>query len=68
MARKDIMAEIINLRLARKARKRDDDARTAAQNRAKHGRTGEEKKRDRIEAERLARQVDGAKREDATED
>lgn len=57
------MAEIINLRAARKARKRADDAALADQNRAKFGRTRAEKDRDRMEAERLARQVDGARRE-----
>ncbi len=54
------MAEIINLRQARKARKRADDALQADQNRAKFGRTRAEKDRDRIEAERLSRSVDGA--------
>ncbi|MFT3966131.1 MAG: DUF4169 family protein [Sphingobium sp.] len=58
------MAEIINLRLARKARKRAKDERAAEANRAKFGRTRAEKDRDRIEAERLARRIDGAKRED----
>ncbi|MCE7797941.1 DUF4169 family protein [Sphingobium sufflavum] len=57
------MAEIINLRTARKARKRADDATLAEQNRAKFGRTKGEKERDRIEAERLVRRIDGAKRE-----
>ncbi len=57
------MAEIINLRLARKARKRSDDVAQAEQNRAKFGRTRGEKDRDRIEAERQARLIDGAKRE-----
>ncbi|HEX7822853.1 MAG TPA: DUF4169 family protein [Sphingobium sp.] len=57
------MAEIINLRTARKTRKRADDAALADQNRAKFGRTRAEKDRDRMEAERLARQVDGARRE-----
>jgi hypothetical protein len=58
------MAEIINLRQARKARKRVDDAQQAAENRAKFGRTRGEKERDRIEAERQARFIEGAMREE----
>ena len=58
------MAEIINLRLARKARDRDAAAQQAQANRRKHGETKGEKLRRRQEAERLARAVDGAKRED----
>ncbi|HEX7873862.1 MAG TPA: DUF4169 family protein [Sphingobium sp.] len=61
------MAEIINLRLARKAHKRAADARQADTNRAKFGRTKGEKERDRIEAERQARLIDGAKREGETD-
>ncbi|CAN5163955.1 hypothetical protein BH10PSE13_BH10PSE13_02360 [soil metagenome] len=55
------MAEIINLRQARKAAKRTADARIADANRAKFGRTKTEKARDRSEAERFARAVEGAK-------
>jgi hypothetical protein len=55
------MAEIVNLRQFRKTAKRTADARVADANRAKYGRTKAEKERDRIEAERLARAVDGAK-------
>lgn len=57
------MAEIINLRQARKARKRADDAALAEQNRARFGRTRGERERDRIAAERHARLIDGAKRQ-----
>lgn len=57
------MAEIVNLRQARKARKRADYAAQADRNRAKFGRTRAEKDRDRIEADRQARLIDGAKRE-----
>lgn len=58
------MAEVINLRLARKARARADAAQQAAQNRALHGQTKAEKTKLAREAERAARQLDGAKRED----
>jgi len=57
------MAEIINLRLARKARQRADAATTGAENRAKFGRSKGEKARDAADAERLSRTVDGARRE-----
>lgn len=57
------MAEIINLRLARKARKRAEDARDADANRRKHGETAGERRKREMDAARLARDVDGAKRE-----
>lgn len=55
------MGEIVNLRTARKAKARAVADAKAAQNRALHGRTAAEKKRDGIEADRLAKIVDGAK-------
>jgi len=58
------MAEIINLRQARKARERDAASKLAAANRAQHGETKGDKLRRRREAERLTRTVDGAKREE----
>lgn len=58
------MAEIVNLRMARKARQRAEAGKQAAANRAQHGETKGEKTRRRQEAERLARTVDGARRED----
>ena len=58
------MAEIVNLRLVRKARQRSQAAQDAAENRARFGRTKGERTRDAVEAERLARTVDGARRED----
>lgn len=58
------MAEIINLNQARKARGKADAKDRAAQNRVAHGRTRAEKAAARIEAERAARLLDGAKRED----
>lgn len=57
------MAEIVNLRMARKARARSEAGQAAAENRAKHGRSKAEKARDLLEAERLARTVEGAKRD-----
>ncbi|HET9628596.1 MAG TPA: DUF4169 family protein [Novosphingobium sp.] len=57
------MAEIINLRLARKARQRADKAGAAAENRARFGRTRAERAHTSAEAERLARTVDGARRD-----
>ncbi|WP_336977870.1 DUF4169 family protein [Altererythrobacter fulvus] len=57
------MAEIVNLRLARKAKQRADKAGTAAANRAKFGQTKAEKSIQRDEAERAGRTLDGAKLE-----
>ena len=58
------MAEPINLNRARKARARAEDKTQAAENRVRFGRTGAEKAALRAEAERRARELDGAKRED----
>jgi len=58
------MADILNLRTARKAKARAGAAATAAQNRALHGRTLAQKQADGIEAERRERALDGAKREE----
>ena len=58
-----MMAEIVNLRLARKARKRAERQSEASANRAKFGQSKEEKKAARLNAERAARTLDGAKRE-----
>ena len=57
------MAEIVNLRLARKARRRADAAQAAAENRARFSRGKAERARDAAEAQRLARTVDGARRD-----
>lgn len=53
------MAEIINLRLARKAKKRKDEAETAQRNRVLHGRTKSEKTALEAERERKANLLDG---------
>ncbi len=58
------MAEIVNLRAARKARDRQQAEQKAAENRAKFGRNKAQKQRDRIEAERAARAIDGARIEE----
>lgn len=55
------MAEVINLRMARKARARKDAEAMAATNRARHGRTRAERAAVDAEADRLARTVDGAR-------
>lgn len=57
------MAEVINLRMARKARTRSTAAQLAEENRARHGLTRAERHRQQAEAERAARNLDGAKRE-----
>jgi hypothetical protein len=56
------MAEVINLRTARKARARTEAQTQAAGNRARFGRTNGEKARDAMDAARAERQLDGAKR------
>lgn len=57
------MAEIINLRMARKAKARAADTAKAQASRAKHGRTRAERKAADAEIARLNHVVDGAKRE-----
>jgi len=55
------MAEIVNLKCARKAKARAEAEATAAANRAKHGRTTTEREREGlVEAQRRAL-LDGAK-------
>jgi hypothetical protein len=58
------MADVINLRLARKARARRDAASLAAQNRARHGRTRGERIAQSAETERAARDLAGKRRGD----
>ena len=57
------MAEIVNLRLARKAKKRRDNEAQAAANRAAFGRTKAQKQVEAAEKERSERMLDGAKRD-----
>lgn len=58
------MAEIINLRMARKAKARNASKAEAQANRARHGRTLAQRDATEGEAARLARTLDGARRED----
>ncbi|MEQ1498482.1 MAG: DUF4169 family protein [Novosphingobium sp.] len=57
------MAEIVNLRRARKAKARTQAAKTADTNRARHGLTKAERVRAKAEAERTERALDGLKLE-----
>jgi len=56
------MAEIVNLRLARKAKARTDKQKQAERNRAAFGRTAAEKKAATAERARQARELDGIRR------
>ncbi|RYY27421.1 MAG: DUF4169 family protein [Sphingomonadales bacterium] len=58
------MAEIINLRQARKARDRKVAAMQADANRALHGRNKAERANDAAARARIEQNLDGAKRED----
>jgi hypothetical protein len=58
------MAEIVNLRLARKVKQRGEAERQAAANRARHGQTKAERLRQEQETARQAKQLDGHRRED----
>ncbi|CAN5362316.1 DUF4169 family protein [soil metagenome] len=58
------MAEILNLNQARKAKAKTDATTKAAENRAKFGRTKADKALDAARADKLKRDLDGAKRED----
>ena len=58
------MAEIVNLRLARKAKRRAAGEAVAATNRAKFGATKAERTKLAIETTRRDRTLDGAKRAD----
>ena len=60
------MAEIINLRRARKTRARDAASAEAAGNRALFGQTKPARAAQTAEAARLARALDGAKRQTGT--
>lgn len=57
------MAEVINLRRARKAKSRAEAERQAAANRAKFGQSRSERNRNALERDRTDRFIDGAKRE-----
>ncbi len=55
------MAEIVNLRRVKKQRARAEAVAQAAENRARHGRTGAEKSADRLIATQRERTLDQAK-------
>ena len=57
------MAEVINLRMARKARARAASTKSAEANRAKFGRSKGDKTAQQAEAARRERDLDGAKRD-----
>jgi hypothetical protein len=59
------MADIINLRQARKARTRSEAEARAATNRARFGRTAQERQAEEAEARRAAKLLDGAKRDES---
>ncbi|MFE0015201.1 DUF4169 family protein [Mesorhizobium sp. NPDC059054] len=57
------MAEIVNLRQFKKGKAREERAAAAEQNRALHGRSKSEKLRDKLQAEKAERLIDGHRRE-----
>jgi hypothetical protein len=57
------MAEVINLRAARKAKDRADARAKGEANALKYGRTKDEKALEKARLEKLSRDLDGAKRE-----
>ncbi|AUW56726.1 DUF4169 domain-containing protein [Sphingobium sp. SCG-1] len=58
------MAEIVNLRVVRKAQNRANAEKAAAENRTRFGRTKAERVAQDREADRIAKTLDGAKRSD----
>ncbi len=61
------MAEIVNLRQFRKGKVREQRAATAEQNRVLHGRSKNEKQRDRLLAEKAERLIEGHRRESTSD-
>lgn len=57
------MGEVVNLNRFRKARARAEDAKQAAENRTRHGRSKDDKRRGRSEQERSSKELDGKKLE-----
>jgi hypothetical protein len=55
------MGETVNLNKVRKKHNRALARRIAAENRIRHGRTGAEKAKEREEAQRTTRSLDGSK-------
>ena len=61
------MAEIVNLRVARKRKAREDGERTAEANRSLFGRSKSEKQRERMEKDKARAFVDGHRRDGPAE-
>ncbi len=57
------MADIVNLRIARKQKARAAKEQQAAENRVLHGRSKSERQREAAEAERARQQVEAHRRE-----
>jgi hypothetical protein len=57
------MSELINLRQARKRKRRDDKARAAESNRLAHGRTKSEKERTKLSQELEAKRLEAHRRD-----
>lgn len=57
------MGEVVNLRMARKAKKREEAQAQAATNRALHGRTKAQRLADAQDKARAAKLLDGARRD-----
>ncbi|MGH2342066.1 DUF4169 family protein [Segnochrobactraceae bacterium EtOH-i3] len=62
------MAEIINLRRARKDRARAEKEQTAADNRVRFGRTKAEKEKAALESDLASRRLEGHRRESDSPD
>jgi len=62
------VADIVNLRQARKQKARDEKTRVAEQNRALHGRSKAEKQRDRLNADKAEKFVAGHRLEPSGKD
>ncbi len=56
------MAEIVNLRRVKKQRAQADAEALAAENRVRHGRTGAQKRADRLAEQRTQATLDGKRR------
>jgi hypothetical protein len=52
------MAELVNLNKYRKQRNRGDAQKTAAENRARHGRSKAERKLERLDSDKAAKDLD----------
>lgn len=57
------MAEVVNLRLVRKRKARDEKEAQAAENRASFGQSKSDKQKRKAEQDKLTRDLDGHKRE-----